>query len=174
MATKRKFDSKAWTCPIPCQESPPSAVAFTEDVDTYTGYDHFPPQRNKANVPPAQAKPAPVDFPDDLRLLFSTLGRDAILAYAQRLYNEEGVPAPFKLTPTPLFTPSQSVKKENIYSSHLLPLLYMLRKAHPDHIPTMLLLSCVYYAMGNYQESLDLNEHLLKIEPQCVRSAKFV
>lgn len=62
----------------------------------------------------------------------------------------------------------------NVYSTNphdegLLPLLHTLAKLHPGHLPTLLLLSCVYYSAGQYELSVHYNEEILKIDPSYVR-----
>lgn len=173
--TKNSINTTPYKSPVPCQESPPSAAAFSEHIDTLIGPGHFAASMRHASSQPnppslKHSTPAPVELPDDLRLLFSTLGRDAILAYAHRLYESQSVSGPSTLSAAPVFTPSPAtaITKDNIYTSHLLPLLVMLRKSHPEHSPTMLLLSCVHYAMGDYEASLALNERILSLEPQSV------
>jgi hypothetical protein len=50
----------------------------------------------------------------------------------------------------------------------LLPLLHTLTKLHPKHLPTLLLLSCVYYSQGDYVSSLLHNDQILMLDPEYV------
>jgi protein O-GlcNAc transferase len=61
------------------------------------------------------------------------------------------------------------VSTEDVYRSRLLPLLSNLRALHPRHLPTLLLLACVYHAVGEFDTSLALNEEILSIDPNYVR-----
>jgi hypothetical protein len=57
---------------------------------------------------------------------------------------------------------------EHTYKSQLVPLLITLRSLHPRHLPTLLLLGSLYYAMGDYATSLSFNEEILSIDPEYV------
>lgn len=70
--------------------------------------------------------------------------RDYLLGYAHTLYSSD---------PT---------------NEHLLPLLHTLEQAHPRHLPTLLLMSCVYYSRGELQSSLFYNDKLLQYDPNYV------
>jgi predicted O-linked N-acetylglucosamine transferase (SPINDLY family) len=52
----------------------------------------------------------------------------------------------------------------------LLPLLHTLHRLHPDHLPTLLLLSCAYYSTGDLAASLRYNKMILSIDPAYVES----
>ncbi|WAQ83315.1 hypothetical protein PtA15_3A684 [Puccinia triticina] len=52
----------------------------------------------------------------------------------------------------------------------LLPLLHTLIKLHPKHLPTLLLLSCVYYSQGDYVSSLFHNDQILMLDPEYVEA----
>ncbi|KAH9469778.1 hypothetical protein Pst134EA_007055 [Puccinia striiformis f. sp. tritici] len=52
----------------------------------------------------------------------------------------------------------------------LLPLLHTLIKLHPKHLPTLLLLSCVYYSQGDYDSSLFHNDQILILDPEYVEA----
>lgn len=56
-------------------------------------------------------------------------------------------------------------------NADLLPFLLTLHTIHPDHLPTLLLMSCVYYSRGQLQESYMYNQKLLEYDPTYVRSA---
>lgn len=70
--------------------------------------------------------------------------RDYFLAYAHTLYSSD---------------PS---------NEYLLPVLHTIETAHPAHLPTLLLMSCVYYSRGNLTSSLYYNDKLLQYDPQYV------
>ncbi|CAH7685890.1 expressed protein [Phakopsora pachyrhizi] len=52
----------------------------------------------------------------------------------------------------------------------LLPLLHTLARLHPNHLPTLLLLSCVYYSQGDYVSALYYNDQILSIDPDYVEA----
>ncbi|GAA5980516.1 hypothetical protein JCM10908_001676 [Rhodotorula pacifica] len=72
--------------------------------------------------------------------------RDYLLTYAHQLYSTEP------------------------HSPHLLPLLHTLEALHPDHLPTLLLISCVYYSRGELESSLYYNKRLLQNDPSYVEA----
>ncbi|KAA1065350.1 hypothetical protein PGTUg99_003567 [Puccinia graminis f. sp. tritici] len=72
--------------------------------------------------------------------------RDYLLSYAHAVYS----------------------KKSN--DPCLLPLLHTLIKLHPKHLPTLLLLSCVYYSQGDYVSSLFHNDQILMLDPEYVEA----
>ncbi|CAO3680841.1 unnamed protein product [Umbelopsis ramanniana] len=76
----------------------------------------------------------------------SEASRDQLLAYAHTLYAN---------------TP---------YNPTLLELLHLLNSLHPTHLPTTLLLACVYFTQRNYQASLHYNQLILKQDPQYVEA----
>lgn len=84
--------------------------------------------------------------------------RDQLLRYAHSLYTQ-GPPQP-----------DASAKGTDKLHPTLLPLLHTLHKLHPDHLPTLLLLSCAYYAANNYAGSLWYNNLILRIDPNYVES----
>jgi protein O-GlcNAc transferase len=53
---------------------------------------------------------------------------------------------------------------------NILRLLHLIHSYHPDHLPTMLLLACVYFAHQNYPLSLRYNLEILKRDPQYVEA----
>lgn len=73
--------------------------------------------------------------------------RDYLLSYAHTLYTKD----PF--------------------SAELLPLLHTLEQTHEDHLPTLLLLSCVYYTRGELESSFYYNKKLLAKDPEYVSVA---
>lgn len=101
--------------------------------------------------------------------LASTLARDSLLIYAHQVFRSSSVPGAFAHLP-PRSTDITS--PEHPYKTILLPLLYRLRTLHPRHLPTLLLLGCVHYAVGNFQESLAINEEILRIDETFVSSTK--
>ncbi|WFD30413.1 hypothetical protein MSPP1_001432 [Malassezia sp. CBS 17886] len=52
----------------------------------------------------------------------------------------------------------------------LLPLLHALHRQHPEHLPTLLLLSCAYFASGNIGTSLWYNNHILRVDANYVEA----
>ncbi|KAL9547334.1 hypothetical protein PS6_007188 [Mucor atramentarius] len=63
----------------------------------------------------------------------------------------------------------------NLYSTspqnpYLLPLLHSLHDAYPNHLPTLLLLACVYYSYQDYQSSLKYNHLILKYDANYVEA----
>lgn len=105
--------------------------------------------------------------------LASNLGRNAILTYAYRLYQSQNSPAPSsELSAAPVFdTLPEMTSSEHVYATQLVPLLTTLRSLHPDHLPTLLLLGSVHYAMGDYSTSLSVNEEILSIDSEYVGSS---
>lgn len=93
--------------------------------------------------------------------LASTLARDSLLVYAHQIFRSSSIPGA-------LVHPSRRTldvtSPEHAYNTQLLPLLNRLRILHPRHLPTLLLLGCVYYAVGNFKESLSINEEILQID----------
>ncbi|KAL6304276.1 TPR-like protein [Sparassis latifolia] len=86
------------------------------------------------------------------------------MAYAYRLYGTPSLPPP--VTPMPLFQPDARVQpSENVHKSHLLPLLLTLRSLHPRDLPNLLLLSCTYFVLGDYESSLATSYEILSIDP---------
>ncbi|SPO24803.1 related to UDP-N-acetylglucosaminyltransferase [Ustilago trichophora] len=84
--------------------------------------------------------------------------RDQLLQYAHGLYTQ-GPPQA-----------DASAKGTDKLHPTLLPLLHTLHKLHPNHLPTLLLLSCAYYAADNYAGSLWYNNLILRIDPNYVES----
>lgn len=92
----------------------------------------------------------------------STLARDALLAYAHRIYNTPFSPSVLgHPIPEPL---PELTSPEHPYTAKLLPLLQNLQSVHPTHLPILLLLGCVHYATGNYTESKLRNEEILSLD----------
>ena len=52
----------------------------------------------------------------------------------------------------------------------LLPLLHSINRMHQTHLPTLLLLSCVYYTIGNIPGSLWYNNNILRINSNYVEA----
>lgn len=112
-----------------------------------------------------------------LNPLNSSLTRDALLAHAHKLY-ENPAPnarAPSGLTARPLQPEPEtnvpgSTDPMQIYTAELLPLLNTLRALHPNHIPTALLLSCVQYAIRDYEGSLRTSHEILALNPNFVEA----
>ncbi|QRW05064.1 glycosyltransferase family 41 protein [Ceratobasidium sp. AG-Ba] len=108
--------------------------------------------------------------------LASSLARDALLTYAHNLYENPGpgTRPPLGLSSKPLsaIPPVQptSTNPAQTYNTELLPLLISLRTLHPTHIPTALLLSCVQYALQDYEASLRTSNEILSMDPHSVEA----
>ncbi|KAG2176296.1 hypothetical protein INT43_005530 [Umbelopsis isabellina] len=76
----------------------------------------------------------------------SETSRDQLLAYAHGLY------------------------ASSPYNQTLVELLHLLNSMHPTHLPTLLLLACVYFTQRNHQASLHYNQLILKQDPQYVEA----
>jgi hypothetical protein len=97
--------------------------------------------------------------------LGTSIARDALLAYAHRLYNDS-TDAPLGLTPVPQQTETAS---SGLHHGQLIHLLESIRSQHPQHLPTLLLLSCVQYSIGDYDACLSTCYLILSIDPDYVR-----
>lgn len=105
-------------------------------------------------LPPAVVIPRLYNVPEDVARVvteaksdpsqFTPEKRDFLLGYAHSLYSSD---------------------TNNIT---LLPLLHTIHAEHPDHLPTLLLMSCVYYTRGEYDASLNYNMKLLSYDPNYV------
>lgn len=104
--------------------------------------------------------------------LASSLDRDALLAYAYHLYERpENIHA--GLTTVPLDEPRPNpIRPNDVYKLHLLPLLIALRSLHPEDLPVLLLMSCTYHALGDYDASLRVSQGVLDINPTFVSSSR--
>lgn len=102
--------------------------------------------------------------------LASSLGRDAVMTYAYRMYQGQQSSAPSsELSAIPVFDPLPDMtSSEHVYTSQLIPLLTTLRALHPQHLPILLLLGSVHYAMEDYATSSRLNEEILSLDPEYV------
>lgn len=98
--------------------------------------------------------------------LTSSLGRDILLSYAQRDYMTSVKPGSSRPTAVPIHRPAQRHlgKGDNVRG-----LLTILRTFHPTHLPTLLLLGCTYFASGDLTSSLEINQEILRIDPNYVR-----
>ncbi|KAF9940709.1 hypothetical protein BGZ67_007050 [Mortierella alpina] len=76
--------------------------------------------------------------------------RDHLLSYAHMLYASEAA------------NPSAA--------SPLIPTLQLISKFHEDHLPTLLLLACVYYTKRDYKLSLYYNNVILRKDPNYVEA----
>ncbi|OCB91876.1 TPR-like protein [Sanghuangporus baumii] len=99
--------------------------------------------------------------------LASTLARDSLLIYAHKIFNSFSVPGSAMKNS---HEPADVTSPDHPYNSQLLPLLQRLRTLHPEHLPTLLLLGCALYAVGNYKESLAVNEDILQIDANFVEA----
>lgn len=101
--------------------------------------------------------------------------RDALLAYACRVYESSLRPDSTGLSHVPMSTSMASQLPDGeVLTEQLLPLLNMLKTLHARHLPTALLLGCVYFSLGNYQMSLSINQDILSIDPNYVSTAAII
>ncbi|BGP12958.1 hypothetical protein JCM10213v2_000875 [Rhodosporidiobolus nylandii] len=97
-------------------------------------------------APAAPAGPGDLTNPTVLASVASPSKRDYLLQYAHALYAKDAA------------------------SAELLPLLHTIESVHPDHLPTLLLISCVYYTRGELESSLYYNKRLLAFDPTYVEA----
>lgn len=129
-----------------------------------------PPRPPGSTGAPADALQAPSAYISQPNPLASSVGRDAIMTYAHRLYQDLGAgsnPSRYIVSAVPIFDVVQNMTSPG---DQLVSLLNTLRSLHPQHLPILLLLASVHYAQGNYVASLRLNNEIMKIEPQYVIS----
>lgn len=106
--------------------------------------------------------------------------RDELLQYAHYLYSKsvaqgaehegegEGDAA---LQTVPSLKATRAWQRRGVpLHPTLLPLLHALCEMHPEHLPTLLLLSCTYYTAGNLAASLWYNNRILRINPHYVEA----
>lgn len=131
----------------------PASAADLASLPTAQRPFRSSPSSSRSASVAALAPAAPVfvapQHPADLATLVSPAKRDYLLAYAHQLYST------------------------NPASEELLPLLHTLENVHPDHLPTLLLISCVYYTRGELESSLYYNKRLLEHDPSYVRPGSF-
>ncbi|KAK0553606.1 hypothetical protein OC846_002447 [Tilletia horrida] len=99
--------------------------------------------------------------------------RDQLLQYAHSLYSN-GTAAQQQQQSQPdsqskVAAPVSGTTASSLHPS-LLPLLHTLHDLHPQHLPTLLLMSCVYYSIGNLAGSLWYNKMILSIDPGYVEA----
>jgi len=102
--------------------------------------------------------------------------RDQLLQYAHSLYSSS-TSAPAADATASGQQPQQGKAQpkasgttaDSLHPS-LLPLLHTLHDLHPQHLPTLLLMSCVYYSIGNLAGSLWYNKLILSIDPGYVEA----
>lgn len=95
--------------------------------------------------------------------------RDQLLQYAHHLYSNGGKTIQVDMSSDAKEGAKQSQSKVQLHPS-LLPLLHTLHDLHPQHLPTLLLLSCAYYSAGDLAASLWYNKMILSIDPTYVES----
>lgn len=88
--------------------------------------------------------------------------RDQLLQYAHGLYSTGSTTQPS--------TNGDHNNSKTILHPTLLPLLHTLHDLQPNHLPTLLLLSCAYYSSGNHSGSLYYNNLILKKDPNYVEA----
>ncbi|GAA5914406.1 hypothetical protein JCM6882_008223 [Rhodosporidiobolus microsporus] len=104
-------------------------------------------QQQAAPLPVATVSgPGDLTNPSVLASVASPQKRDYLLSYAHALYAKDP------------------------QSDELLPLLHTIESMHPDHLPTLLLVSCVYYTRAELESSLYYNKRLLGFDPTYVEA----
>ncbi|CAD6900755.1 unnamed protein product [Tilletia controversa] len=99
--------------------------------------------------------------------------RDQLLQYAHSLYSAGAAVPDASVTQqqqqSKVHQPGSGTTASSLHPS-LLPLLHTLHDLHPQHLPTLLLMSCVYYSIGNLAGSLWYNKMILSIDPGYVEA----
>jgi hypothetical protein len=101
--------------------------------------------------------------------LGTSIARDALLAYAHRLYNNSTNATSFGLTSIPHQSDPNEGTPPHLYHRQLLPLLEWIKSQHPQHLPTLLLSSCVHFSAGDHDACLRVCSEILDIDPNYVR-----
>ncbi|WFC96686.1 hypothetical protein MBRA1_003349 [Malassezia brasiliensis] len=102
--------------------------------------------------------------------------RDELLHYAHYLYSksvQQGAGGDGDAVPqtVPALKATRAWQRRGVaLHPTLLPLLHALSEMHPEHLPTLLLLSCTYYSAGNLAASLWYNNRILRINPHYVEA----
>lgn len=65
---------------------------------------------------------------------------------------------------------AHSIYTSTPHAPTLLPMLSTLDQLHPNHLPILLLVACVYYAQGDYQQSLNFHSRILELDPNYVEA----
>ncbi|KAH9944382.1 TPR-like protein [Epithele typhae] len=94
------------------------------------------------------------------------------MVYAYNAYDAPGPSfVPVGLTSAPLanISPGILVPSES-YRTRLIPVLTTLLALHPHHLPAMLLLACIYYALGDFDSSIAVNDQILSIDANYVEA----
>ncbi|KDN40777.1 glycosyltransferase family 41 protein [Tilletiaria anomala UBC 951] len=128
------------------------------------------------NLPPAQ---------DPIQLIAAASGaagvdvrssqvRDQLLQFAHILYSTGSTTVPVSSASAGQDGSLSAgwAEKTAVTQLHptLLPLLHTLHGLHPEHLPTLLLLSCAYYTAGDLPGSLWYNNLILRLDPQYVEA----
>lgn len=139
---------------LPHADKPPSTARPPTTVTSSGGFDGVNAAATAAGHAAAAVEAYPPQPPygmpgqtttaAEYAALATPEKRDYLLSYAHQLYSSEP------------------------QSPQLLPLLHTLEALHPDHLPTLLLISCVYYSRGELESSLYYNKRLLQIDPSYV------
>ncbi|KAK9702729.1 hypothetical protein K7432_011100, partial [Basidiobolus ranarum] len=69
-----------------------------------------------------------------------------------------------------ILTHAHSLYSSTPQDSNLLPILHCLHELHPKHLPTLLLLACVYFSREDTAKSLYYNSKILEIDPNYVEA----
>jgi hypothetical protein len=108
--------------------------------------------------------PTGLQFGIQGNFLGTSIARDALLAYAHRLYNNAFNSYPPGLTSSPHQSEPDSRSPATVPHQQLLSLLDSIRSQHPHHLPTLLLLSCVQFSIGNYDACADVCNEILRVD----------
>lgn len=112
--------------------------------------------------------PISIPFWAPRTFLGTSIARDAMLAYAHQLYNASTDSG--GLTSIPL--PSESTNNPPTDAQHrqLFNLLNAIRSQHPNHLPTLLLLSCAQFSAKEYDQSQETCNTILSMDPNYVEA----
>jgi hypothetical protein len=169
------------------QQSSPSGIVPSASSRHSAGQPSTKPQRsgipnafgssfNSSCLLPSNPSGAPTGPQCGLQGAFlgTSIARDALLAYAHRLYNNATNVTSFELTTILQQSDPNEGAPPQLYYRQLFPLLESIRSQHPQHLPTLLLSSCVYFSAGDYDACLRVCLEILDIDPNYVRLFFFV
>ncbi|KAI0793500.1 glycosyl transferase family 41-domain-containing protein [Abortiporus biennis] len=104
---------------------------------------------------------APTESLQVFNTIESSLNRDTLLAHAYYLYSFPG-----RENGGMTADPQQiSETLRDTYRTQLIPLLTTLHRNYPQYIPILLLLSCAYHALGDFENSLNYSHQILALDP---------
>lgn len=143
------------------QHNPPMSFHTQHSIGSF---QNFRPPSDTFGIPPV------VPFSLQGAFLGTPIARDALLAHAHHLYRNLANNAPGGSTPVSLWSEQDVGSPVQTYRRQLLPLLQVILNQQPGHLPTLLLLSCVQYSIGDYDACLDTCKDILNIDPTYVRT----